>query len=190
MWLLDPLPAWDDPLHKVPKLGQAPKHHLADPALAAHLLGVTAETLLTQPTPPMPTRPRPGTLFGALFESLVTLSVRVYAEPLGARVSHARTKNGDHEVDIIVTRPDGKCVAFEVKSAPLVTANDVKHLRWLQSQLGDDLLDAAVLTTGPAAYRRKEDNIAVIPAACLGCFPTHAPGLAGFEQAPRIDFIQ
>jgi len=168
MWLLDPLPAWDDPLHHLSRLGAAPKHHLADPALAAHLLGVTAETLLTRPTTGRDIIPRQGTLFGALFTSLVTLSVRVYAEPLDARVSHLRTKDGDHEVDLIVTRPDGKCLAIEVKATPEVDSMDVRHLRWLRGKLGDDLLDAIVVNTGPAAYRRREDAIAVVPAALLG----------------------
>jgi hypothetical protein len=43
----------------------------------------------------------------------------------------------------------------------------VRHLRWLQKERGDDVVDAAVITTGRQAYRR-EDGIAVIPAALLG----------------------
>jgi len=43
----------------------------------------------------------------------------------------------------------------------------VKHLLWLRQQLGDDLLDAIVIYTGPQAYRRK-DGIAVIPASLFG----------------------
>jgi predicted AAA+ superfamily ATPase len=167
-WLLDPLPGWHDPLHRLSRLGQAPKHHLVDPALAAHLLGVSADTLLTQPTAAKPPVPRSGTLFGALFESLVTLSVRVYAQSLGASVSHLRTRNGDHEVDLIVTRADGKCLAVEIKSSPHVGATEVRHLHWLQDRLGPDLLDAVVVTSGSAAYRRREDRIGVIPAALLG----------------------
>jgi len=42
-----------------------------------------------------------------------------------------------------------------------------RHLRWLADTLGDDLLDAIVLTTGPTAYRRRDD-IAVVPLALLG----------------------
>lgn len=41
------------------------------------------------------------------------------------------------------------------------------HLKWLRDRLGDDLLDAAVITTGKHAYRRR-DGIAVIPAALIG----------------------
>jgi len=166
LWLLDEVPAWTGGRNHLLALGQAPKHHLADPALAARLLGASAGSLLDSVSagPPVP---RDGPLLGALFESLVTLSVRIYAQAAGATAQHLRTSRGDHEVDLIVTRDDGRAVALEVKLAPAVGGSDVKHLRWLRDRLGADLLDAAVITTGPAAYRR-EDGIAVIPAALLG----------------------
>ena len=53
-------------------------------------------------------------------------------------------------------------------TAPSVTDDDTRHLVWLRGQLGDNLADAAVLTTGDECYRRKQDDIAVIPAARLG----------------------
>ena len=168
MWMLDELPAWSGHRNHLLSLGLAPKHHLADPAFAARLLGVGAAALLDKPNPLTGrTLPRDGSLLGALFESLVTLSVRTYAEAAGARVSHLRTARGDHEVDLILTRDDGRVLALEVKLAPVPDDTDVRHLRWLKGQLGDDLIGTAVLTTGPAAYRR-EDGIAVIPAALLG----------------------
>ena len=167
MWILDAVPAWTGSRSPMASLGQAPKHHLADPALAARLLGVGAGALLDSPNPDGAPVPRDGTLLGALFESLVTLSVRTYAEAAGARVSHLRTHRGDHEIDLIVTRDDGRMVALEVKLAATAGDEDVRHLHWLRDEVGDDLLDAAVITTGPAAYRRP-DGIAVIPAALLG----------------------
>lgn len=39
-------------------------------------------------------------------------------------------------------------------------------MRWLSDRIGPGLLDAAVVTTGPEAYRRP-DGIGVIPAALL-----------------------
>ena len=107
-------------------------------------------------------------MLGALFESLVTLSVRVYAQAAEARVGHLRTRGGRHEVDLIVERDDGKVVAIEVKLGKTPGAREVKHLNWLAKELGDDLLDAAVITTGRDAYRRPQDRIAVVPAALLG----------------------
>ena len=58
--------------------------------------------------------------------------------------------------------------ALEVKLATTVNDHDVRHLKWLADQLGPDLVDAAILTTGRDAYRRASDNIAVIPIALLG----------------------
>jgi hypothetical protein len=43
----------------------------------------------------------------------------------------------------------------------------VRHLLWLREQLGNDLIDIAVITTGPEAYRRP-DGVAVVPLALLG----------------------
>ncbi|HYZ07096.1 MAG TPA: DUF4143 domain-containing protein, partial [Pseudonocardiaceae bacterium] len=100
-------------------------------------------------------------------ESLLTLGVRVYAQAAEATVHHLRTRNGDHEVDLIVKRDDGRVVAMEVKLSPSVGEADVRHLHWLREQLEDHLLDPVVITSGRHAYRRA-DGIAVVPAALLG----------------------
>jgi uncharacterized protein len=54
-----------------------------------------------------------------------------------------------------------------VKLGEAATDRDVRHLLWLRDQLGDELADAVVVTTGREAYRRR-DGIAVVPAALLG----------------------
>lgn len=168
LWLLDPLPAWSPGSGRLSRLGTAPKHHLADPALAAALLGVDATVLLAGGgTSQTRAIARDGTLLGALFESLVTLSTRVYAHAASASTYHLRTQNGDHEIDLALQRGDGKVVALEVKLAATISEADLSHLHWLAERLGDDLLDAAIITTGTRAYRRR-DGIAVIPAALLG----------------------
>lgn len=51
--------------------------------MAARLVGASETALLELVASPNPT-PRDGTLLGQLFESLVTLSVRVYAQGAGA----------------------------------------------------------------------------------------------------------
>jgi hypothetical protein len=166
LFVVDPLPAWAPTRNRISRLAMSPKHHLADPALAASLLGVGAGALLSA-EPAGPPSLRDGSLLGALFESLVTLSVRVYAQASRARVNHLRTRNGDHEVDLIVERRDGRILAVEVKLAAMPDDHDVRHLHWLARQIGSDLLDAVLITTGPYAYRRP-DGIAVVPAALLG----------------------
>ena len=164
--VVDPVSAWLPTRNRIARLSSPPKHQLADPALAARLLGVDAGALLDA-SPAGPQFPRDGTLLGALFESLVTLGVRVYAQAAEARVGHLRTAGGDREVDLIVERGDGRVVAVEVKLARTIGDGDVRNLSWLAARIGSDLLDAVVVTTGPDAYRRR-DGIAVVPAALLG----------------------
>ena len=110
---------------------------------------------------------REATLLGHLFESLVTFDVRVYARAAENRVGHLRSQGGNHEIDLIVGRGDGKVVAFKVELAASTVDADVQHLTWLRGQLGDGLLDTVVITAGKDAYRRR-DRIAVVPAALLG----------------------
>lgn len=166
LWILDPLPGWLPTRNHLARLTQAPKHHLADPGLAARLLGVDEGALLSGATAG-PVGPRDGTLLGQLFESLVVLSVRAYAQAAEARVRHLRTKEGRHEIDIIVERPDQRVVAIETKLSTAVTDDDVRHLLWLRDTIPDDVLDLMIVTTGPYAYRRP-DGVAVVPAALLG----------------------
>lgn len=158
LWLLDPVPGWVPTNSPNRRLQQAPKHHLADPALAASLLNQTAESLLS---------PRGAHLAGPLFESLATLGVRVMAQAAEASVSHLRLHGGEREVDLVVEGVDGAIVGIEVKLAADVSDSDVKHLRWLREQVPDRVTDLVVVTTGTTAYRRN-DGIAVVPLALLG----------------------
>jgi predicted AAA+ superfamily ATPase len=82
-------------------------------------------------------------------------------------VAHLRTARGRQEIDLIVEGEGRNVVAIEVKLARTVSDDDGKHLRWLQQRIGDRLLDQVIVTTGPQAYRR-QDGIAVVPAALLG----------------------
>jgi predicted AAA+ superfamily ATPase len=166
LWIIDPIPAWQPVRNQITRVTAPPKHHLADPALAARLLGADVDALLDG-APLGPPIPRDGTLLGHLFESLVTLDVRVFAQAAEATTRHLRTRGQLHEIDLVVERGDHRIVAIEIKLTQRVDDQDVRHLRWLANEIGDELLDAVVITTGPAAYRRP-DGIAVVPAALLG----------------------
>lgn len=163
--IIDPLEAWRPTYNHISRVGAAPKHHLADPALAARLLGRTRAHLLAgdEQTPVVR---RDGSLFGGLFESLAALSVRTLAQSVGARVYHLRVDAGRHEIDLIVERA-GTVLAIEVKLAATVDNKDVRDLKWLADAIGPNLADMVVITTGPEAYRRS-DGVAVVPLGVLG----------------------
>lgn len=156
LWLIDDLPGWIPSERKLSQVNWSPKRHLADPALALTLLNRNAHSLLLN-----------RELFGRLFESLVTLSLRVFAGAIGARVYHLRTKGGRQEVDIILETGEGRVLALEAKLSRVPQDGDCDHLHWLRTRLGSRWLGGAVINTGPYAYHRR-DGIAVIPLVMLG----------------------
>jgi predicted AAA+ superfamily ATPase len=165
LWLLDDLPPWIPGRNHLDRLGQSARHQLADPALAARLLGLDDAALLRAEQGKI--NLSAGTILGALFEHLVALSVHTYAEAAEARVSHLRTRNNDHEVDLIVQHADGRVLGIEVKLADRVEDADTRHLHWLRDRIGADLIDSVVVYAGERAYRRR-DGVAVIPLALVG----------------------
>lgn len=166
LWLIEPVPSWLPTRNRIRRLVSPSKHQLADPALAARLLDIGADGLLAgKGTDHQFSGDRSA--FGALFEAQVTLDVRTYAQAAARRVAHLRTKGGEREIDLIVVGEAGRVLAIEVKLGELVDNSDVRHLHWLEAEIGPDLLDKVVVTTGTDAYRRR-DGVAVVPAALLG----------------------
>jgi predicted AAA+ superfamily ATPase len=169
LYVLDPIRAWRPAANALGELGDAVKHDLVDPALAARLVRATKGKLL-EGAASGPRVAREGTQLGSLFESLVAQSVKVYAAAADAAeddVRHLRTHRGEHEIDLLVEREDGAVLALEVKLTATPDDADVRHLRWLAARLGDEVIDTAIITTGRHAYRRP-DGVAVVPAALLG----------------------
>ncbi|WP_242452766.1 DUF4143 domain-containing protein [Prosthecochloris ethylica] len=66
LWIVDPVPAWLPSRNRLIHLVRSPKHHLTDPALAARILGLDEQALLTGKGPSL-SIPRDGSLLGHLF---------------------------------------------------------------------------------------------------------------------------
>lgn len=170
--VIEPLKGWHSPLAPIAKLKKTRLHHLVDPALAAHLMGFREPDNLLDTELERDSALAPGKkIFGLLFQSLVTQSVRVYAQAHDADVYWMATQKSkskkQREVDIIVRNPAGHIVAIEVKATSTVAYDDVAHLLWLRDELGYQWADGVLVNTGSEAYRRG-DGIAVVPAALLG----------------------
>lgn len=158
LWLLDPVPGWVPQKNPFKRLQQAPKHHLADPALAARLLRLDENSLLDD---------RGSYMAGPLFEALVTLTIRVLAQAAEAKVWHLRMDSGTREIDLLIETLDGRLLPIEIKLKARPTDRDVRHLNWFREQLGDRVLPPLVITAGNVAYRRP-DGILVLPLATIG----------------------
>ena len=168
LWVVEPVPAWWPSASRLKRLAGQPKHHLADPALAARLLNLGEGALLAGSWSAPGQRARVATAHWlTLFESL--------AMPLGPGVRTGRGGEGlplPDEGGRTRDRPHRRGRRWSGardrgEARRTITDEHVKHLIWLRDQLGSNLLDAVVISTGPFAYRRK-DGIAVVPLALLG----------------------
>lgn len=153
LFLIRRLPPWHNNL--LSRVVKAPKLHVTDPGLLAHLIGAD-EAKLT----------RDGHATGMLFETFVVMELLRQAEwqhePV--RLFHHRDKDG-REVDLILERHDGAVVGVEAKAAASVGAADFGGLRRVRDALGDRFKAGAVLYTG-ANTLPFGDRLAAIP--CTG----------------------
>ncbi len=166
LFILDPVDGWMPTGSHLRRLTQRAKHHLADPALAVALPGLTEEKLLAgegDSTPSPATAP-----LLAPCSSRLRLCRSGFSPRLPKRTSTTwRSRDGGREIDLIVEGSAGEVVALEVKLSTAVDDADVRHLRWLGDAIGDLLRESVVITAGPHAFRRK-DGICVVPLALLG----------------------
>lgn len=135
-YLISTLPAWSGNL--TARLLKSPKIVLNDTGLAAHLLGVSEERLLHDPTQ-----------LGGLLENFVAMEVLKDIGWSETRPSlyHWHTANRE-EVDLLLERRDGSLAGIEVKASATVGAGDFKGLRALEALTGDRFVRGVMLYTG------------------------------------------
>jgi predicted AAA+ superfamily ATPase len=142
LFILESQPPWTPKLRSRARLRTSPKLHLVDPSLAAAALGAGPERL----------RGDLETL-GMLFESAVVHDLMVLATPIGGEVRHYRDSNGK-EIDAVVTLPDGRWGAVEVKLGGAQMVAGVESLGDVIDQIDTDIVGEpafrlVVTGTGP-----------------------------------------
>ena len=153
-FLFAPLPAWSANIGK--RLVKAPKVHLLDPGLAAHLLGVEGDTGAAA-----------GEFSGALMENFVLSELRKQAGWASRRVRlhYFRTVSG-REVDVVLENPRGQIVGVEVKAASSVSPSDFKGLRELKEMAGRRFIRGVALHAG-SDRARFGDGLHALPVSAL-----------------------
>ena len=157
--LIENSPAWAPHMRSATPLQSSPTRYFVDPSLAVAALGQGPAQLLADLN-----------ATGFFFENLVVRDVRIYAQRLGGQVHHWRDQN-QNEVDIVVTLPDGRWGAFEVKMNPADTDKAAASLLSFadkvdQGKAGPPTALGVITTTG-FAYRRP-DRVTVLPIGTLG----------------------
>ncbi|HEX3391346.1 MAG TPA: ATP-binding protein [Solirubrobacteraceae bacterium] len=158
VFMVHQLPAWGTTLGS--RVRSAPKVHVVDSGLAAHLLRLTDAKLAMASAQAL-------TEFGHLLETFAVGEVCKQLDWLDAPVQrgHWRTRDGA-EIDLILEREDGMVAAVEVKAASRVPAKEMQALLNLRRKLGSQFLGGVVLYTGVRAYSYESD-LHVVPAARL-----------------------
>ena len=152
-------PAWSARLLSRTPLRSAPKHHLADPSLAAAAIGASADTLFND-----------RSALGLLFESMAIRDLRVYAQANRSTLFHYRDKSR-LEVDAVVERDDGRWIAVEVKlGAPDSIDRAAKSLRGLRAKVDSSTTGqpkALIVVTSTGQPHMRNDGVGVVPITAL-----------------------
>ena len=153
-FLFQPLPAWSSNLGK--RLIKSPKIHLIDSGLAAHLAGITHQSLDRDPM-----------FFGHLLETFVVSELRKQIGWSDSRVNlyHYRTTTG-REVDVVLENAAGRLVGLEVKASFTVGRKDFSGFDALSEDVGDRFVRGVVLYSGEQTVSFGEHYMA-LPVSAL-----------------------
>lgn len=158
LFIVETQRAWSPKLRSRARLRTSSKLHLVDPALAAAALGATEGRLHSDLE-----------TLGLVFESAVVHDLNVYTSVLDGEVRHYRDSNGK-EMDAVLTLPDGRWAAVEVKLGGLQVPKAVKSLTAAVSEIdtaavGEPSFKLVVTGTGPTLTL--DDGTVTCPLAAL-----------------------
>jgi len=152
------LPAWNTHIRSAARLRKSPKRHFCDPSIACMALDLGPDRLQ-------------GDLeyLGFLFESAAIHELRVYGQPLGARLFHYRDSNG-LEADAVMEFADGSWAAVEIKLGFGAVDQAAESLLAVASNIDQSLVgppQALIIVTGSGFAHKRADGVTVVPLSVL-----------------------
>lgn len=166
LYVLEEVPGWSPPARDRKRFATKPKRYLADPSLAAAVLGMSPSALIDD-----------WQTFGLVFENMAMRDLMVYARSLdlldSTPVRYYRDDSG-LEADAIIQLADGRWAAFEIKVSEDKVAEGVASLTRMRTKLAKNPQSRtrqpsfmAVITGNGAYARQVEEGIYVIPLRAL-----------------------
>ena len=158
LYVIENLPAWSTRLRSKAYLRKSPKRHFTDPSIAVAAMQTNPDGLL-----------RDFNTFGYLFESMCVRDLRIYAQKLGGEVCHYSDETG-LEADAIITLPDGRWGAVEIKMGQRQVDEAAINLLKLKKKVDTDVMQppAFLMVLTGNGYALKLDNgVLVVPITCL-----------------------
>jgi len=157
LYVVEEIPQWFPELRNKLRLRKAPKRILVDPSIAASSLKARPSELARDPR-----------TLGSTFENLCLRDLLVYAEVIGAKLSHYHDAN-NLEVDAIIEL-DNMWAALEVKLGSHRVEESASTLKRLSNTVlskGAETPAFLAVITGSGPLFTREDGIHVIPIDCL-----------------------
>ena len=149
---------WTPNLRSRARLRTSPKLHLVDASLAAAALSAGPKQLFSDLK-----------TLGVLFESAVVHDLMVFASAIDGEVRHYRDSNGK-EIDAIITLPDGRWGAIEVKLGGGQAHAGIESLRNVIDQIDTDIVGQPafrLVVTGTGPTFTADDDTVVSPLHAL-----------------------
>ena len=159
LFLTNNQPPFSPGLRSSLRVKQGEKRHFSDPAMAAALLNVTVDKLLSDLN-----------TFGFLFESLVEHDLDIYARSFGAKLFHYQDYK-NNEIDAVIELENGDWCAFEIKLGAKKIDEGANNLLKISSEIAKSggvppKVLCVVCGLSNAAYQRA-DGVFVVPITAL-----------------------
>ena len=158
LYIVENQPAWSTRLRSKAYLRKSPKRHYTDPSIAVAALQTNPDGLL-----------RDFNTFGYLFESMCIRDLRIYAQRLGGEVCHYCDETG-LEADAIITLPDGRWGAVEIKMGQRQVDEAANNLLKLKKKVDIEVMQPPaflMVLTGNGYALQLENGVLVVPITCL-----------------------
>ena len=156
--LLDDSEAWQPHMRSRSRLRVTPTRYFVDPSIGTAALHVGSDALLSDLESA-----------GYHFEALVVRDLRIYAQSLGGRVDTWRDEAGN-EIDAIITLPDGRWAAAEIKMGQAAVEDAAANLLRLTERVDTTRQGspaALMVITATGAAGRRADGVSVVPITAL-----------------------
>jgi len=158
LYVVENQPAWSTRLRSKAYLRKSSKRHFVDPSIAVAALKTNPDGLL-----------RDFNTFGCLFESMCIRDLRIYAQRLGGEVCHYSDDTG-LEADAIITLPDGRWGAVEIKMGQRQIEDAAKNLLKLKSKVDVEVMlppSFLMVLTGNGYAMKLDNGVLVVPITCM-----------------------
>ena len=158
LYVVENQPAWSTRLRSKAYLRKSPKRHFTDPSIAVAAMQTNPDGLL-----------RDFNTFGYLFESMCIRDLRIYAQGLGGEICHYCDESG-LEADAIITLPDGRWGAVEIKMGQRQVDEAATNLLKLKKKVDTEVMQPPaflMVLTGNGYALQLDSGVLVVPITCL-----------------------